>query len=106
VNACLAENDLAQSVIPAVIAGLRADSIGACANACAAAGGEGALASCIAEGRDDAACVGDDTQNGLRGSIMLLSQCSRAHPQDPLRLLICEGLLQSPLVAEQIDYCD
>jgi hypothetical protein len=106
VNVCLAENEFAQSAIPSVITGLRADAPAACASACAAVGGDGVLASCIADGRDDAACVGDDSQDGLRGAIMLLAQCSRAHSEDPLRPVICVGLLESTLVANQIDFCN
>jgi hypothetical protein len=106
VNSCLAENEFAQSVVASVISGLRADTPDVCASACAAVGGDGELAGCIADGRDAAACLGDDSQQGLRGAIMLLAQCSRAHADDPLRPLICAGLLESALVAEQIDFCN
>jgi Cys-rich protein (TIGR04453 family) len=102
VQNCLANNAFAQSVVPDVISTLQAD----CADTCAAVGGDGALAVCIAEGRDAAACAEDDTQTGLTGSIMLLAQCSREHVDDPLRPVICGGLQASSLVSSRIDFCN
>jgi hypothetical protein len=106
INVCLAENDLAVSAVPTVIAGLHADAPVECASACAAAGGEGALATCVASGREDAACEGDDTPDGLRGALQLMADCAHAHMADPLLPVICAGLTQSPLVKDQIDFCD
>jgi hypothetical protein len=77
-----------------------------CLAACAADGGEGELATCVAEGREAAACEGESSQAGLRAAITLLSDCAHAHPDDPLRSVICEGLVQSELVKSQIDFCD
>ena len=102
VNVCLAESDFATGVVPAVVDRLHAQ----CASDCAAVGGDGALAACIADGSDAAGCADNDSQDGLRATITLLAQCSRAHADDPLRQVICMGLLESSLVANQIDFCD
>jgi hypothetical protein len=107
VKTCFADNMLAQSALSTVVTGLYADMHDTCVRRCSAvsAGNEQPLARCIDEGRKAAACDASG-QEGLKGAITLLGQCSKANAGDPLRTLICEGLTSSPLVATQLDFCD
>jgi hypothetical protein len=102
---CLADNALAAGALPEVISALHADDAAACRSSCADASAS-PLGACIEAGSHTAACAGDGTQTGLRNAITLLADCSRAHADDPLRSIICNGLRQSPLVASQLDFCD
>jgi hypothetical protein len=102
---CLADNALAAGALPEVISALHAQDGAACRAGCDGASAS-PLSNCIAAGSDAAACAGDGTQTGLRSAITLLADCSRAHADDPLRAIICDGLRQSPLVASQLDFCE
>jgi hypothetical protein len=107
IHVCLGGNTLATNFLPDLITGLHADDTAACAQRCGRAeSAPSPIAACVEAGRDAAKCAGDTTQTGLQNSIMLLAQCSRASPGDPLRQLICDGLTQSPQVASQLDFCD
>jgi hypothetical protein len=109
IHVCLGDNTLAAAVLPDVISTLHADDPTACSQSCreASTGSTPSpLASCIQAGRDSAQCAGDTSSTGLMHGIMLLAQCSRQNPDDPLRALICHGLTQSPTVASQLDFCD
>jgi hypothetical protein len=110
VNVCLAQNEIAAGALGVVITALRADVPAECERACEDQRGTGAppspIASCVEAGREAAQCAGQSTQAALRAAIMLLAQCSRANPEDPLKESICEGLTTSPLVANQVDFCD
>lgn len=108
IHVCLGGNTLATNFLPQVIAGLHADDPTACATSCAQAERDNAspLAACVQAGRNTAMCAGDTTQTGLQNGIMLLAQCSRESPSDPLRKLICDGLTQSAQVASNLDFCD
>jgi hypothetical protein len=106
VKQCFADNELVRSALQDVLEGLYADMSEACVRRCSgASGAEQPIARCLEERRAEAACEASG-QEGLKGAITLMAECCRGNPEDPLRGQICEGLTSSPLVAEQIDFCE
>jgi hypothetical protein len=106
---CIGANPLAQAGLGDVVEALHADDPVACASSCQeltdSEADENVVLACIEQGREDAACAGDETQAGLTAAFTLIGTCCTDRTDDPLCREICEALTANAFVGDSAEFC-